>query len=68
MPPVQLRFLDIALNYGQGVATFLIFGVGDDLVQPLYNCVARVYRGVRRILYGAEHLPGLQAELTGNGK
>ena len=64
---LQLQFLDLALNYGQGIVTFLIFGVGDDLVQPLYAGVRWLYRAVRRMIYSTERVPTLASEVTGTG-
>ncbi len=40
----QLNFLDVTMNYGQGFLTFIIFGLGSDLVSPLYSIVTATRR------------------------
>ena len=44
---MELVFLDVVLNFGQGLFTAIIFGLDTKLI------IAPLQKGYRRLLYGA---------------
>ena len=55
------------MNYGQGFMTLMIFGIGADLVMPVYRAMRCARRFTRRLMCGAEDVVGITALAAGGG-